>query len=90
MCHLSFLVSESQRSAVFVRVLFYHGGNNKVQKQSEPRGLLMYIPTDNRTMAHRAFFPWGGGGGGRLQYKMPRCVCWGSENVPIIYEGCLR
>ena len=28
----------------------------------------------------------GGGGGGRLKYEMPGCVCWGSENIPIIKE----
>ena len=26
-------------------------------------------------------------GGGRLQYEMPGCVCWGSENVPIIKDA---
>ena len=25
--------------------------------------------------------------GGRLQYEMPGCVCWGSENVPIMKEA---
>ena len=29
---------------------------------------------------------WAGGGGGGLQYEMPRCVCWGSENVPIMKD----
>ena len=25
-------------------------------------------------------------GGGRLQHEMPGCVCWGSENVPILKD----
>ena len=33
----------------------------------------------------------GGGGGGegeeRLQYKKPGCMCWGSENVPILKDA---
>ena len=29
--------------------------------------------------------PWGGGG--RLQCKMPGCVCLGSENVPIMKDA---
>ena len=28
-----------------------------------------------------------GGGGGGLQYEMPRCVCWGSENAPIMKDA---
>ena len=28
-----------------------------------------------------------GGGEGRLQYEMPGCVCWGSENVPIMKDA---
>ena len=27
------------------------------------------------------------GGGGRLQYEMPGCVCLGSENVPIMKDA---
>ena len=27
------------------------------------------------------------GGGGRLQYEMLGCVCWGSENVPIMEDA---
>ena len=29
----------------------------------------------------------GGGGGARLQYEMLGCVCWGSENVPIMKDA---
>ena len=28
-----------------------------------------------------------GGGGGDSSIKMPRCVCWGSENVPILKDA---
>ena len=27
-----------------------------------------------------------GGGGGGATIKMPRCVCWGSGNVPILKD----
>ena len=27
------------------------------------------------------------GGGGGLQYRMPECVCWGSENAPIMKDS---
>ena len=30
--------------------------------------------------------PWEG----RLQYKMPRCVCWGSENAPIMKDPLVK
>ena len=32
--------------------------------------------------------PGGGGGGGDSSIKMPGCVCWGSQNVPIL-KGAL-
>ena len=25
--------------------------------------------------------------GGRLQYEMPGCVCWGSQNAPIMKDA---
>ena len=28
-----------------------------------------------------------GGGGGDSNIKMPGCVCWGSENVPILKDA---
>ena len=38
---------------------------------------------------HSVILP--GGGGGALQYEMPGCVCWGSENVPIMKDAlCLK
>ena len=41
--------------------------------------------------ALEGFFPGGGGGGrGKLQYENARmcvCVCWGSENVPILKDA---
>ena len=34
------------------------------------------------------FFPGGGGGGEATPVKeMPACVCWGSENVPILKDA---
>ena len=31
-----------------------------------------------------------GGGGGNSSIKMPGCVCWGSENVPILKDALGR
>ena len=28
-----------------------------------------------------------GGGGRRLQYEMPGCLCWGSEKIPIMKDA---
>ena len=28
-----------------------------------------------------------GGGGGDSSIKMPRCVCWGSKDVPILKDA---
>ena len=33
--------------------------------------------------------PVGGGVGSGLQYEMPRCVSWGSENEPIMKDACV-
>ena len=30
---------------------------------------------------------WWGGGGGDSNIKMHGCVCWGSENVPILRDA---